>query len=310
MMNIITITLNPAVDLHYSVEKLTPLGYNEAKFIRRDSGGKGVNLSRALLSGGICSTCYIALGSVGAEEFVSPLREFGLEPILTLLDGRARENINLMQGGGETVIATVGPTLGEAELENMEEKLAPYINSETVIAFAGSISGGTDKYAVLRRLMKFRSLGARVVFDSKSFELSDIIPLSPYLIKPNEDEAESLTGIEVKDVASAARAAVAIRDMGIGAVLLSMGAGGAVLASADGVFAANAPTIIPRSTVGAGDSTLAGFLAAKSRALSDAEALRIAIAFGSAACLEEGSLPPRRDVIEKLLCEIEVKREI
>ena len=309
-MNIITITLNPAVDVHYTMDSLSPLGYNNARFVRRDSGGKGVNLSRALLAGGVKSTCYIALGMLGAEEFVSPLREQGIDPVLTLVDGRARENINLMQKDGETVIATAGPALGEAELSDMEEKLAPEISSETVIVLAGSITSGTDKYAVLGRLMRLHSLGAAIAVDSKSFDLSDIIPLSPYLIKPNEEEAEMLTGIEVVDKESAVKAAVAIRDMGVESVLLSMGAAGAVLASGSGVYVANAPKISPRSTVGAGDSTLAGFLAAKSRGASDSDSLRSAVAFGSAACLEDGSLPPRSETIEKLISEITVTQEI
>ena len=309
-MNIITVTLNPAVDLHYSVDSLAPLGYNNARFIRRDSGGKGVNLSRALLAGRVKSTCYIALGRLGADEFVAPLKEQGIAPILTLVDGRARENINLMQKDGETVIATVGPALGEAELSDMEEKLLPEIGTDTVIVLAGSIPAGTDKYAVLKRLMRFHSLGAKIAVDSKSFDLSDIIPLSPYLIKPNEHEAEMLTGIEVTGFESAIKAAAAIRDMGVESVLLSMGAAGAVLASPEGVYVANAPRVSPKSTVGAGDSTLAGFLAARSRGLSDSEALGSAIAFGTAACLEEGSLPPRDEVIKTLIPEINVTQKM
>ena len=309
-MNIITITLNPAVDLHYSVDKITPLGYNEAKFLRRDSGGKGVNLSRALLAGGVKSTCYITLGRIGAEEFLFPVREMGVDPTVTLVDGRARENINLMQRNGETVIASVGPIADERALSDMEEKLLPLIDHDTVIVLAGSISRGTDKYAVLQRIVEFHRLGARIAVDSKSFDLADIIPLSPYLIKPNEAEAEALTGIEVTDVNSAVMAAVAIRDMGVESVLLSMGAGGAVLAASSGVYVANAPKISPVSTVGAGDSTLAGFLAARSQGMDDANALRLAVAFGSAACLEEGSMPPRAEVIERLTREICVKREM
>ena len=309
-MNIITITLNPAVDLHYSLERLTPLGYNEARFMRRDSGGKGVNLSRALLAGGVKSTCYIALGKAGAEEFLSPIRECGIDPLVTLVDGRARENINLMQDGGETVIASVGPRLGEPELADMEKKLAPLVDSDTVIVLAGSIPKGTDKYAVLKILMKFHRQGAKIAVDSKSFDLEDIIPLSPYLAKPNEDEAQSLTGIAVTDKDSAIKAALAIRDMGVEAVLLSMGADGAVLATESGVYVANAPRITPVSTVGAGDSTLGGFLASKFSGMSDADSLRSAVAFGSAACLEEGSMPPRSAVIKKLLPEIDIKREM
>ena len=124
-------------------------------------------------------------------------------------------------------------------------------------------------------------------------------------LQRSEAEALALTGMSADDMECAAEIAIALRDMGCENVLLTLGEGGAALASADGVFVADAPDITPVSTVGAGDSTIAGFLSSRT---SGADALALSVAFGSAACLSEGTSPPDPCQIKRLLTEIRVKQ--
>ena len=169
----------------------------------------------------------------------------------------------------------------------------------------GSLSDSTDKGAVLSALYEFKRLGARLVIDSRSLSAEEIIALRPYLIKPNEREAYELTGMSASTPEEAAKIAVSLRDMGCENVLVTLGKDGAALASPEGVFIAASPKISAISTVGAGDSTVAGFLA--SGALG-ADALSLAMAFGSAACLSEGSTAPDPCQIKRLEKEIEVTK--
>lgn len=290
-MNIITLTLNPAFDLHIECKDMNVGAYNTARFLRLDAAGKGVNLSRALSSYGVDNLCYMVLGREDAEEFLSPIRARGINLSYTLTDGRTRRNINVHNGNKETVIALDGPPLGEREISDMEKKIIPLIDEHTVICFSGRISPTTDKTMVLSSLYRMKEAGAKFVIDSASFTLEEIISLKPYLIKPNEAEAEALTGLSVC-ADRAPGVAEAIRDMGCEYVLLTVGKGGAYLA-APGVSAyARAPEVRALSTVGAGDSAIAGFLAARANKLDDIECLRYAVAFGTSACMEEGSLPP------------------
>lgn len=304
-MNIITLTLNPAIDVHLRADVLTPSGYNTARFLRRDSGGKGINVSRALGAWGVDSLCYAVIGEDNAEEFAAPVAREGINIVYSTVKGRVRENINIQHPESETVIAMQGPSLDKLAVERAERDLSAHVNRDTVLCFSGSLSEGTDKDAVLSLLYRMKSLGARLVIDTRSLSIEEIISLRPYLIKPNEAEAFALTGMSADGMERAAEIAIALRDMGCENVLLTLGEGGAALASADGVFVADAPDITPVSTVGAGDSTIAGFLSSRT---SGADALALSVAFGSAACLSEGTSPPDPCQIKRLLAEIRVKQ--
>ena len=302
-MNIITLTLNPAIDVHVRAESLVPSSYNTVEFCRRDSAGKGVNVSRAIAAWGGKSLCYAVLGEDNAEAFAAPLFASGIALKYITVPGRVRENVNVQHSSEETVIAMSGVPLGREVIERVISDLSPFITNDTVLCFSGSLADGTDKEAVLSMLYEFKRLGARLVIDSRSLSTEEIISLRPYLIKPNEHEATALTGMVVDTPKSAVGAAMALRDMGCENVLLTLGAEGAALACPSGVFMANAPKISPISTVGAGDSTVAGFL------MSDklgADSLRLAVAFGSAACLTAGSSAPDPCQVKKLIKEITI----
>lgn len=300
-MNIITVTVNPAVDLHLECDGFKAGSYHTASRVRRDSAGKGVNVSRALSANGISNLCYIVLGEDGAEDYLMPLRASLDELDFTYVEGRVRENVNIQHGDSESVIASPGPAVDRAAVEEMKAALLPRIDSDTVLVFSGSIAHGSDKGAILGFLFDVRARGGRLVIDSKAFSLEEIIPLSPLLIKPNEEEAEALTGLSVSSLSDAASVAETIRSYGCENVLLTLGAHGAALASPDGIFGAPSPRIEVRSTVGAGDSTVAGFLAALSLGESGKDLLARAMSYGSAACEEEGSMPPREERVKELL---------
>ena len=145
------------------------------------------------------------------------------------------------------------------------------------------------------------------MIDSKSLSLDSLSALRPLLIKPNEEEAEKTLGVSIDSIAAAANAAKALREKGIENVLLSLGGEGAILASASGTYHATAPKISVRSTIGAGDSTIAGFLSALAEGLGSEETLARAVAFGSAACEREGTAPPLPEDVRRLEKNIVVK---
>ena len=307
-MNIITITPNPALDVHLESSDFTKGEYNKARLIRRDSGGKGVNLSRALLSNSVESDCFMMLGRDGAEEFILPLYNIGMRASYIEVEGRVRENLNIHHGATETVVATAGPAVSASAVEELCSRLDPLVGPGSLVALCGSLSDGSDKEAILALMYHLKRKGARLVIDSKSLSAEEIISLKPYLIKPNEEEAELLTGMRPTNTEEAAKIAVAIRDSGCECVMLTMGGKGAALAAPSGEYTAIAPEVEVLSTVGAGDSSLAGFIAAISEGKDHPEALRRAVSYGSAACMSEGSLPPAPENVAALLPLVEVKR--
>lgn len=308
-MKIITLTVNPAVDLHLYADALRPLCDNPAKILRRDSGGKGVNLSRALHSYGVDSLCLMMLGDEDKDEFVAPLNSFGLSVDYVTVSGRVRENINIHTPEGDTVIATVGPAVGSSDIDRLGARLLPLVDSDTLLCFGGRIAEGSDREAIIGLLSAARDRGAKLALDSKSLTFEEILRLTPFVIKPNTEEAETLLGVKISGIGESIYAANKLYTLGQGRisnVLLTLGRHGAILVTDSGIYKSSLPRTEAVSTVGAGDSSLAGFICAVGEGMDDADRLRMAVAFGSAACMEEGSMPPRRENIEKIFKETDI----
>ena len=306
-MKIVTLTLNPAFDIHCYSSDFRP--YHESIFdvTSRDAGGKGVNISRALVSNGIENVAVAIVGSENGDEFCKMLENDGLCVLPVWTNGRIRENITLHEDKNpETRISFNGFTCKEGILSEVEEKIGE-VDANTVVAFTGSIAGGIKTSDVLSLLAKLKGKGAKVIIDSRSVTLDELLAFKPWLIKPNEDEAEHYTSKKVASVSDAAEIAKELFDKGIENVMISLGAFGAVLACAEGVFHAQTPKISAISTIGAGDSTIAGFIDGAS--LFGAEnMLKRACAYGTAACMREGTLPPLRADVANIETLIKIEK--
>lgn len=306
-MKIITLTLNPAFDLHCYADTFVPHSENLFEITARDAGGKGINVSRALTANGVENTAVCVVGRENGTEFLEGLRAEGLSVKAVETAGRIRENITLHEKeNAETRISFKGFALDESQLTAVREAMGE-IGEGCVVVFAGSAPEGLSEGAIVSFLQDIKSTGASLVIDSRALSLSAILSLRPMLIKPNKDEAEGALGIKLEGIEAAVNAANALHEKGVENVLLSLGGQGAILSCAAGTYYAPSPKIEVLSTVGAGDSTIAGFLSAKAEGLSDADALRRAVAFGSAACLLAGTAAPKPCDIAELLQKISVK---
>ena len=301
-MKIITLTLNPAFDTHCYTADFKPYLENLAKITSYDACGKGVNISRALNVTGVENTAFLILGDENGEAFKKRLTDDGISFSYLTAHGRIRENITLHTSGKpETRISFEGFTCTDNVLNDVEKALGEDLRN-TVMTFTGRAPLGVSTDALKKFLLRLKEKGARLVIDSRSFNTaSDLIAVSPWLIKPNEEEISMYTDTSVTDADSALRAAREIHKKGIENVMISLGARGAVLYCREGGFFCPAPRINAVSTVGAGDSSIAGFLAAEKRGLSKGEVLKHAVCYGSAACLTEGTSAPRPSDITRLL---------
>ena len=310
-LKIISLTLNPAYDLHLYTDTLRLLSDNAVKSSARDAGGKGINLARALACAGVGCTSYLLLPEESEREYLAALERDGILPLYDTVSGFIRENINLHTNAGDTVITTEGTAITAADIDRVGEAILPLIDSETYLVFSGGIPKGSDKGALISFLSETRGAGARLVLDSRSLTGDEILGLSPYLIKPNIEEASALLGDRVSCIRDAAFAAEGLfRDTcgRIGNILITAGAEGAVLVCGSGAYRATAPQIEAISAVGAGDSTVAGFLTAVLMGFADSEKLRLATAFGTAACLEAGTRPPQPEKIREIYSDVTVEK--
>ena len=308
-MNIITLTLSPAIDIHCHAERFSAEHENFAKICSRDAGGKGINLSRALLSYGIKSTAIVAVGTENGDRFLSLLSHDGIDCYAIPTKGAIRENITIhAKETKETRLSFEGFCGDALLLEKVEKTLNEILRSGDIVTLTGSIPSGISIEAVKALISRIKQKGVFVVIDSRSFSASDIVECAPFLIKPNEEEIIAYAGKEVSTVSEAAKVAKAISESGIKNVMISLGGKGAVLARGAQVFFAKAPKIEVLSTIGAGDSSIAGFLVAHKNGKSAEECLKTAVAFGSAACMTEGTKPPKKEIIEQLLGEIKIEK--
>ena len=290
-MKIYTITLNPAYDVHAYAEHFAPFHENLANVTSREAGGKGVNLSRALQNGGTENRAVIVLGQDNCAEFKAELEMAGLSTLLLEKPGRIRENLTLhCADQPETRISFSGFAVDDSILDEVSALLD--VDHDTVITFTGRVASGMSMDRVKVFLKNLQNQGAKIVLDSKSFSIEDIFEVQPWLIKPNQEEISEYLGCEIHNLEEAMAKAQIFASHGIANVMVSLGEQGAMLLHNGKCYVATPPAINAVSTIGAGDSSLAGFIAAAHRGENAAGCLHNAVTYGTAACLTEGSLPP------------------
>ena len=288
-MRIVTLTLSPAFDVHCDVPGFSAERENLVAAYSRGIGGKGINITRALIENGTPNLALVVLGDENADDFRRGMDEVGIaDRAEILIKGRIRENFTIHPGENqdETRISFKGFTADASLLDRAYALIAP--DADTLVTFTGSLPGGIAADAAEAFLAKLADAGAKLVIDSKSIPLDMMRRLRPWLIKPNAEEIAAYIG--ETDTAGLIAAAKSLHADGIENALISLGADGAVLCCREGTFLAKPPRIDARSTIGAGDSMIAGFIAAEGDAR---ESLRTAIAWGTAACLTEGTNPPK-----------------
>lgn len=305
-MNIITLTLNPAIDVHCHTPSFKPFHENLCSVTDRSMAGKGVNVSRALTVNGVDNLAFVVLGEENGAGFRRSLEEDGMNLCTVSVPGAIRENITLhCDDAEETRISFAGFSADGTLLDRAFEELADNVDEDTLVTLTGSNPKGLDMADVKAFLRRISAKGARIVIDSRSFTLGDLIEMKPWLIKPNQEEISAYLGREIETFDEVAAAARELHGQGIANVMISLGSKGALLVCEEGTFEAVPPKIEALSTIGAGDSSIAGFLSVADRPA--AERLRTAVTFGTAACLTSGTKPPRPEDVANIYPRVVVK---
>lgn len=290
---IVTLTPNPSLDRTLELDTIDLGEVNRATAVRLDAGGKGVNVARALAANGRTTRTVLPVGGPEGAHLVSLLEEAGLDVQTVPVAASVRENISLVEPDGRvTKVNAAGPELTVAEVEALVKATVAAADGATWVAASGSLPPGArdDLYATVAA--DIRAAGARVAIDSSGVPFRAAIAGQPDLVKPNAEELAEVTGMRLRTLGDVLDAARQLRSSGVGAVVVSLGPDGAVLVDDAGAWHATTPPLVPRSNVGAGDATLAGFLAAGA---SGPEALATAVAYGAATVQLPGSQMPGPD---------------
>ncbi|MFJ3958056.1 1-phosphofructokinase family hexose kinase [Arthrobacter sp. NPDC090010] len=308
---IITLTANPSLDRTVELPGILARGeVQRASAVRSEAGGKGVNVSRALAASGL-DTLALLPGDAN-DPVVTALAAAAIPHHALPIGAPLRSNITLTEPDGTTTkVNEPGPELGRDELDALTALVLDEARDAGWVVLAGSLPPGVpaDYYARLTRWIR-SELGTdapRIAVDSSGTPLLEAInagaDAAPDLLKPNGEELAELASLaglpEQHDGAAleadpvlAARAATAVVERGVGAVLATLGSNGAVLVTADGAWHARHAPIKAVSTVGAGDSSLAGYLLVAQNGGTPVERLTQAVAHGAAAASLPGSTVP------------------
>ncbi|WP_172191628.1 1-phosphofructokinase family hexose kinase [Actinomyces faecalis] len=334
---IVTFTANPSLDRTVGLPAALERGaVNRVASVTSQAGGKGLNVAWVLAAAGVETTAVLPVGpgplgaaaeamaaSAGApQEAGCPVPGRPVRVCQVAVAGATRVNTAVTESDGTTTkLNEPGAGLSAQERSGLEKTLLEEASwpETSWVVLSGSLPPGVPVgwYARLTRLLRAHAPQVRIAVDTSDAALEALVEsgpdAAPDLLKPNGYELGQLAGLgreqawALEEQAAAGEydgvldAVERLRARGIGRVLVSLGAAGAVLAAHDGVWCVRAPQVRVRSTVGAGDSCLAGYLLGRVRGEGEAQSLARAVAYGSAAAALPGTGLPRPEDVSALL---------
>lgn len=303
MKRIATLTMNPSIDRNTTVDRVIAEDKLRCSAPRRDPGGGGLNVSRALQHLGGTSVAVYAAGGPTGEILRMLLDDSGIDHRPVPIQTWTRENIHVdeQSTGLQYRFGMPGPAISDDEWQRCLATVSALDPAPDYLVASGSLPPGVpdDFYADLAR--RARERGTRVILDTSGAALRRAVEVGVYAIKPNMRELAALAGepVEHEDKQEEVCRGLVARGR-CEVVIASFGASGVLMVTADRCKRVRAPVVPIRSKVGAGDCTVAGFVLGLARGLDVAEAVLLGVAAGTAAVMNAGTALCRREDAEAL----------
>lgn len=304
---IYTLTLNPSLDYIVEVEQVTLGELNRTKNESKFPGGKGINVSQVLKRLDVDSKALGFLGGFTGDYIQNYLESLRIHTDFVRVNEDTRINVKL-KSEKETEINAKGPNITTENFETLKTKIRE-LTSEDILILAGSIPS-TMPASTYEELVKIcNENGTKFVVDAEGELLKKVLPLKPFLIKPNHHELGDLFNTEITSCEEVIPYGRELIKQGAQNVIVSLAEKGAVLINQDIAIIATVPKGEVKSSVGAGDSMVAGFIATYEKTKSIEEAFRFSVAAGSATAFSIGLCT--REKMENLLPQVtlEIKGE-
>ena len=261
MARILTLTLNPALDLTVRLARLEPGEVNRSETMLTHAAGKGVNVAQVLADLGHHVTVGGFLGEDNPQAFEALIARRGFADAFIRVPGETRSNIKIAEHGGRvTDINAPGPQVTEQAQQALLNQLTLIAPGHDAVVVAGSLPRGVSPLWFQGLLVQLKNLGLKVALDTSGEALRAGLKASPWLIKPNTEELAEALDCPTDSVDQQAQAAERLHAEGIEHVVISHGADGVNWFSPGTALHATPPQVSVASTVGAGDSLLAGML--------------------------------------------------
>ncbi|MCM3599974.1 1-phosphofructokinase [Robertmurraya korlensis] len=301
---IYTVTLNPSLDYIVEVEDLTLGDLNRTKNESKFPGGKGINVSRLLKRMGVPSKALGFVGGFTGLYIKNYLKREDIETKFVDVQEDTRINVKL-KSNSETEVNAKGPTITEADFKQLQDQISQ-LTSEDTLVLAGSIPSSMES-STYEKLVSICQLNqTKFVVDAEGDLLKKVLPFKPFLIKPNHHELGELFNTSFSTAEEVVPYARKLVEMGAENVIVSLAGEGAVLVNREVAFLSNVPKGEVKSSVGAGDSMVAGFLAKYEETKQIEEAFRYSVASGSATAFSIGLAT--KEMIETLYTSVYITK--
>jgi len=290
MASILTITLNPALDLTVRVPQLETGEVNRSQALLCHAAGKGLNVAQVLADLGHSLTVSGFLGEDNQQAFEALFARRGFADAFIRVPGETRSNIKLAEDDGRvTDINGPGPQVSDLAQQALLDKLDQIAASHDAVVVAGSLPLGVTAQWLRELVLRLKALGLKVILDTSGDALKEGLSAGPWLVKPNAEELSAALGCTISSVDSQVAAATQLQTYGISHVVISHGAEGVNWFSR-GIQTLQAvpPKVRVASTVGAGDSLLAGMIHGLLSGHSPEQTLRTATAIAAMAVTQIG----------------------
>jgi len=306
--NIVVLALNPALDVGYELPQLIADRKVSADKTYYHPGGNGINISRGLVELGIPLHCCSVMGGVSGDVVLHLLGDsLGPNHKVFHVDEETRLNVTLLQQNppGQFEVDSRGPEIPEQLLEEITTWLLGTGGTGYTV-LSGSLPPGVPNDYYRRIATQVRDRGGRAVIEAHGAVLAEALDARPWLLRLNQYVLEMTINRSMESVEDVAAAGRELQQRGIEIVCISLGGRGAVLVDADGSYHCSAPRVRVHSTVGCGDSMIAGLLASAWRGNDVQEMLRLGVTCGSATASHPGTELFTHEEIETANYELEV----
>lgn len=286
---ILTVTMNPSIDVSYPLEELNIDTVNRIEKVSKTAGGKGLNVSRVLSQLNAPLTATGVVGGKFGDYLTEQLDKDGIPHSFSKIDGETRSCIAILHEGKQTEILESGPEVTAEEQEAFVAHFEELMADTDFITISGSLPKGInhDFYSLL--IDKATEADVKVLLDTSGATLKASLENThkPFLIKPNETEIADLLG---KEIHSNDELVEALEDKefdGIEWIVVTLGADGAIVKHQKNYYRVDIPTIKVVNPVGSGDSTIAGLAYALSEGKSPEDVIKSGMVTGMLNTLEE-----------------------
>ena len=289
MARILTVTLNPALDLTVRLAQLQPGEVNRSPLMLTHAAGKGLNVAQVLADLGHTLTVSGFLGEDNAQAFDALFKRRGFVDAFIRVPGETRSNIKLAEDDGRvTDLNGPGPQVGAQAQQTLLDTLERIAPGHDAVVVAGSLPRGVSPQWLHDLLLRLKGMGLKVILDTSGEALKQGLAAGPWLIKPNSEELSDALGSDISSLAAQIAAASRLQAQGVEHVVISHGAEGVNWFSRGPALQALPPKVSVASTVGAGDSLLAGMLHGLLSADTPEQTLRTATAIAAMAVTQIG----------------------